>query len=228
MFLKKTSIFIIGLLVFSQIALSQGSPQISHLVSNFSAAIERLHKNDPNESPLVTNLQKEVDILSDHLFDSKVKPDKLYLDILQDDYRVLDSISRRDRSDTSSNKTLRVVLLDLQIKNKSLGNSQLIENYDFNMPVEVRTRQLVNGVFKDISGYKIYANPWLTKQAKPAKIVFNNSTNPGTSKSLPPGLYYFWATPITDDSIVYPKLINYSQIDYKSDKSKQVIYIDVN
>ena len=108
-----------------------------------------------------------------------------------------------------------------------MESGQLTEEYLYTRNVEIITRRFVNNEEQKLSGFRVYANPWIRQNKLPAKITFTNSTNPGTTAKLPPGKYFIWAEPVTEPSKKHPRNIQATKVDYSSVDNVVVIYIDI-
>jgi hypothetical protein len=220
--------FIPGLLIASTHVSAQ-MMSASKLADGLSGAATLIEQKDTSNSALINDLRVQVHKLSDHLLDNSDKIDTVYLKLLNRYYIILDSIAHTDMRDPKNLMVLQDVLADFRLKNATPGAWQIAEtNFKYTTPVEVVTRQLLaNGQFQTVNGYRIYANPWVDRNKKPAKINFQNSTNPGSADDIPPGRYYIWATSISGKEKEYPVRIDFTDIPYAAGGKQQTIFIDI-
>ncbi|MBS1524845.1 MAG: hypothetical protein JST19_04295 [Bacteroidetes bacterium] len=176
------------------------------------------------------SLKLVTDVLSRQLLNASSTPKEAFLSSIQDDIDFLNLLKNNKTTDsTSRNQNLDNVIADLKLKTK-LGKKEkfnLSDELVFEVAVNVKTRKLVNGRFVLVSGYNVYANPWIIGTVLPARIKFTNSTSPGSTYNLPPGRYHLWVEDTQHNKKSYPVKVEYTDIGTDSTNKPITIFIDV-
>ncbi len=185
--------------------------------------------NTLDNSRIISSKEKQevknvVTILTNRLLNSNSIPDEVFLQNLNDDISILTKITTKNQRDSVTNYYFNEVLEDLQVK-AFTETGTLVDNFDFLVTVKVITRELKEGKFTEVNGYRIFANPVVFASTAPPKIIFTNTTNPFTIEKIPPGKYFFWAQSLTDNKI-YPIQLDPTRVRHTTN-SETIIYLDI-
>lgn len=206
--------------------------QDNSAIIDLDLAVKLIVNKDSVSKPLRDSLQLVSNILINKLLNANSNPSFLYWSCLAEDVEIMKKLKFSNSSEKiHSEKQLRFIVEDFKLKSlfAHYSKAQLTSLMIFEMPVKVITRKLVHGKFILINGYKVYANPWIISDKKPAKIKFTNSTNPSSSQIIPLGRYRFWVESVTVPLKIHPSNAD-DFVDIGTDYKlkEQIIYIDVN